>query len=149
MKNPLLWMPLFRWSQGAENDAWTLLQAEKFRLTHGDRAHVVFDQAGLPPTLAALASVATTAPQPGVRGWASFESYATFREAFDLEATVPERASEWHTLAQLKASSHLDRIMLQRSASQSLNSLGHALTLVPNHHGLHTPVFIDGLTWGG
>lgn len=144
MKTPLLWMPLFRWSQGAANDAWTLLEAEKFRLTCGDRAHVVFDRAGLAP---ALASVATTAPQPGLRGWASFESYATFSGAFDLEATVPERASQWTTLAQLTVSSPLDRIMLQRRPSQSLNALGHALTLVPNH-GPQAQVFIDGLTWG-
>lgn len=145
----LLWMPVLRWSQVAGDAAWASLLAERFRFAHGNRGHIVYDLHEAPPPDLARAepSLASTTPTPGVRGWASWESYPGFAESFDLEIPVPSRASQWRALEVARAQGKLARVMLQRPLGESLNALGHAISLVPQSWPGGT-VWIGGESWG-
>ncbi len=149
MKPRLLWMPLFRWSESATDSAWRLLAAERFRLAHVDRAHVVYDCEDSPPSsvIQALPSLSSTHPTEGVRGWAKEESVTDFHHGFDLELVLPDGDGPWGPIAALADHSGLARLMLRRAPEQTLSDLGPAAARVP-HLAREHAIWIDGRSWG-
>ncbi|MCL4520616.1 MAG: hypothetical protein M1415_03355 [Firmicutes bacterium] len=129
--------------------SWRLILAERFRMARSNRAHVLYDLEDTKdfPVTASLPSLGSTTRMPGVRGWASWQSLATFSEAYDLEISIPDQPGQWLRLQSLMAEAGLQRIMMQRLPGQSLSALGHAAALVPDLDSGQR-IWIDGLSWG-